>query len=124
MHTMTNKLTNKTAVEKAMTFVPETETELLDKLAKVAEGFAKKSTAERKPSKTQLANDAIREKILTLLLGEPEMGFSITDIKAGVPELADATSQRVSGLMRTLVLDLKVEKYVDKRVTYFKAVVL
>ena len=120
MHTMTNKLTNKTAIEKAMTFIPETETELLDKLAKVAESFAKKSNAERKPSKAQLANDAIRGKILDLLNTDPDKGFRISDICAGVPELAEASSQKVSGLMRTLVLDLKVEKYVDKRVTYFK----
>lgn len=114
------KLTNKTAIEKAMTFIPEAETELLDKLAKVAEGFAKKSTAERKPSKTQLANDAIRGKILDLLASDPDKGFRISEICAGVPELADATSQRVSGLMRTLHLNGQVEKYTEKRVTYFK----
>lgn len=124
MHTMTNKLTNKTAIEKAMTFIPETETELLDKLAKVAESFAKKSNAERKPSAKQMENDAIRGKILDLLNTEPEKGFSIADIKAGVPELAEATSQRVSGLLRTMFMGAQITKYVDKRVTYFQAITL
>ena len=120
MHTMTNKLTNKTAVEKAMTFIPETEVELLDKLAKVAEGFAKKSNGERKPSKAQMANDEIRQKILALLNSDPDKGFRVSEICAGVPDLEGASSQRVSGLMRTLFLNGQIDKYVDKRVTYYK----
>lgn len=118
--TMT-KLTNKTAIEMALTFIPAEETALREKLEKIAEGFAKKSTAERKPSAKQVENDAIRSKILDFLRDDSDKGFRISEICAGVPELADATSQRVSGLLRTLYLNGMVDKYVDKRVTYFKA---
>ena len=119
MHTMT-KLTNKTAIEMAMTFIPADEVELREKLEKVAASFAKKATGERKPSAKQIENDAIRGKILEMLSADPDTGFRISEICAGVPELADASSQRVSGLLRTLYLNGQVDKYVDKRVTYFK----
>ena len=114
------KLTNKTAIEMALTFVPAEEVELREKLEKVAEGFAKKSSGERKPSAKQIENDAIRGKILEMLSADPDKGFRISEICAGVPELADASSQRVSGLLRTLYLNGQVDKYIDKRVTYFK----
>lgn len=114
------KLTNKTAIEMALTFVPAEETALREKLEKIAEGFAKKSTAERKPSAKQVENDELRIKILDLLLEDASKGFRISDICAGVPELEDASSQKISGLLRPLILHGRVEKYIDKRVTYFK----
>lgn len=114
------KLTNKTAIEMAMTFIPAEEVELREKLEKVAAGFAKKASGERKPSAKQVENDAIRGKILEVLSADPDKGFRISEICASVPELADASSQRVSGLLRTLYLNGQVDKYVDKRVTYFK----
>lgn len=118
------KLTNKTAIEMALTFVPVEETELREKLEKIGEGFAKKSTAERKPSAKQVENDSIRQEILTVLNSEPDKGFTIADIRAHVPELAEATSQRVSGLLRTLYMGAMITKYVDKRVTYFQAIAM
>ena len=121
--TMT-KLTNKTAIEMALSFVPAEETALREKLEKIAEGFAKKSTAERKPSAKQVENDAIRQDILDLLNADPEKGFTIAEIKAGIPVLNDATSQRVSGLLRTLYMGAMVTKYIDKRVTYFQAITM
>lgn len=118
------KLTNKTAIEMALTFVPAEETALREKLEKIAEGFAKKSDAPRKPSAKQVENDAIRGKILDFLNSDPDKGFSISDIKGEIPELADATSQRVSGLLRTMYMGAMITKYVDKRVTYFQAITL
>ena len=114
------KLTNKTAVEMALTFVPAEETELREKLEKIASSFAKKSNTERKPSAKQIENDAIRGKILEVLSADPDKGFRISEICASVPELAEASSQRVSGLLRTLHLNGQIDKYVEKRITYFK----
>ena len=118
------KLTNKTAIEMALTFVPEDQADLREKLEKIAEGFAKKSTAERKPSAKQVENDSIRQDILNLLNSDPDKGFTIAEIKAEIPALNDATSQRVSGLLRTLYMGAMITKYVDKRVTYFQAIPL
>lgn len=121
--TMT-KLTNKTAIEMALSFVPAEETALREKLEKIAEGFAKKSTAERKPSAKQVENDEIRIKILDFLLEDTSKGFRISEICAAVPELEDASSQRVSGLLRPLILHGRVTKFVDKRASYFQALPL
>lgn len=118
------KLTNKTAIEMALTFVPEDQTDLREKLEKIAEGFAKKSTAERKPSKKQVENDDLRVKILDVLLENPDKGFRISEICAAVPELEDASSQKISGLLRPLILHGRVVKYVDKRVTFFQVIPL
>ena len=117
---MANKMTKKVALEMALTFVPENETELRDKLTAMIETVSKKSDAPRKPSAKQVENDAVRVKIMDFLNSDPDKGFRISEICAGVPELADATSQRVSGLLRTLFLNGMVDKFVDKRVTYFK----
>ena len=114
------KLTNKTAIEMALTFVPENETELRDKLSHIAEGFAKKSDAPRKPSAKQVENDDLRVKILDLLLEDASKGFRVSDICAAVPGLEDASSQKISGLMRPLILHGRVEKFVDKRVTFYR----
>ena len=110
---MANKMTKKVALEMALTFVP-------DKLTAMIETVSKKSDAPRKPSAKQVENDAVRVKIMDFLNSDPDKGFRISEICAGVPELADATSQRVSGLLRTLFLNGMVDKFVDKRVTYFK----
>lgn len=93
--------------------------DVLEKLEHMKEQALKKSNSPRKPSTKQIENDAIRESIMAFLResNEPKR---ISEICAGVPALNDATSQRVSGLMRTLFLNGMVDKFVDKRVTYFK----
>lgn len=95
--------------------------EVKEKLLKMKEQAVKKNTAPRKPSAKQAENDAVRAEILDFLREDADRGFRISEICAGVPALNDATSQRVSGLLRTLYLNGMVDKYVDKRITYFKA---
>lgn len=95
--------------------------EVKEKLLKMKEQAVKKNTAPRKPSAKQVENDDLRIKILDFLL-EDDTPRRISEICENVPELADASSQRVSGLLRPLILHGRVEKYVDKRVTYFKMV--
>lgn len=93
--------------------------EVKEKLLKMKEQAVKKNTAPRKPSAKQMENDAVREQIMDFLR-EADSPKRISEICAGVPALNDATSQRVSGLLRTLFLNGMVDKFVDKRVTYFK----
>lgn len=127
---MTNqKVTKKIALEYCIKYIEMDDSwtstydpdEIIAKLKSMIDQLDKKSTTERKPSAKQVENDAIRSKILDFLRDDSDKGFRISEICAGVPELADATSQRVSGLLRTLYLNGMVDKYVDKRVTYFKA---
>lgn len=121
---MANKITKKNALEMALTFIPENETELRDKLTAMIEIVARKSDAPRKPSAKQVENDEIRIKILDFLLEDTSKGFRISEICAAVPELEDASSQRVSGLLRPLILHGRVTKFVDKRASYFQALPL
>ena len=90
-----------------------------EKLEHMKEQAAKRSSAERKPSKSQLANDAIRVDIMKFLR-ESNEPRRVSEIAAAIPELNGASSQRISGLMRTLFLNGQVDKFVDKRITYYK----
>ena len=117
----TNKMTTVKALEVALSYVPADLSDVVEKLEKMKEQAIKKNTAPRKPSAKQVENDAIRAEILDFLRNADQPA-TIADIKAGVPELADATSQRVSGLLRALYMGAMVTKFVDKRVTYFEIV--
>lgn len=117
----TNKMTTVKALEVALSYVPADMTDVLEKLEKMKEQAIKKNTAPRKPSAKQVENDAVREEILSFLR-DADSPKTIADIKAAIPVLNDATSQRVSGLLRTLYMGAMITKFVDKRITYFEIV--
>lgn len=114
----TNKITTVKALDYVLTSC-EIPADVREKLEHMKAQAEKKNTAPRKPSAKQMENDEVRSQILDFLResGSPKR---ISEICAGVPALNDATSQRVSGLLRTLFLNGMVDKFVDKRVTYFK----
>ena len=89
----------------------EHEIELLDR----------KNGGSRKPTAQQIANEKIKEKILEVLV-EPMTATQI--MKAIEPDFPDIalTNQRISALLRGLGKDGtgEVEKFTEKRVTYFK----
>lgn len=116
----TERITVVKAIDTALSYIPADETAVIDKLNHMKEQAMKKSNTPRKPSAKQAENDAIRENIMDFLRTDADKGFRISEICAGVPALNDASSQRVSGLLRTLYLNGMVDKFVDKRVTYFK----
>ena len=73
-----------------------------------------------KMTKTQVENMALKENILTVL----EKPMTITEIvKAlAVNEIGDYTPQKISALMRQLVLDGIMERITDKKRTLFSKV--
>lgn len=77
----------------------------------------KKSATEKKPTPTQVANDALKVAILDNM--EEGRMYTVTDLIKSVPECADLTNQKVSALMRQLVEDKQVARVEDKRKTYF-----
>ncbi len=116
--------TSKMTTIKALDYVLENcdiPADVAEKLVHMRAQAEKKNSAERKPSAKQVENVAIRSEILDFLRNSSRP-MTISDIKSGVPALNDASSQRVSGLMRPLVLGALVTKFVDKRITYFEAV--
>lgn len=89
---------------------------LVDFINKELELLAKKNSAEKKPTATQLENNKLKEVILKSLTSEP---ITITDLIKSVPELNNLTNQRVSALIRQLVLDGQVIRITDKRKALF-----
>ena len=115
----TNKMTTVKALEVALSYVPADMADVVEKLEKMKEQAIKKNTAPRKPSKSQIENDELRVKILDFLI-EENAPKRISEICEGIPELEDASSQKISGLLRPLILHGRVEKFIDKRVTFFQ----
>ena len=107
------KMTYAMALEVAINAVADGEVK--DKLTALKAQIEKKNSAERKPTKAQVANDELRDKIVTLLKA------SASAMTAS--EIADAfgvSNQKVTALMGRLLEDEVVTREVIKRKAYFK----
>lgn len=94
----------------------ENEISLLDKKSN--------SSGDKKPTARQTENAGLKEAILNYLRQSDPA--TITDLMKNVPELAaieKLTNQRTSAIVRQMVdVDKTVERLVEKRVAYFKAI--
>jgi hypothetical protein len=82
-----------------------------------------KKSANKKPSKTQVANEGIKDTIVKVL-AESGKRMTVTEILASGEFEALTTTQKISALLRQLVeVDGKVVKTIDKKKSYFSAVV-
>lgn len=79
--------------------------------------LAKKNSADKKPTATQVANEGIKTAILNGL--DKGVKYTITDIMKTVPECADLTNQKVSAIVRQMVDEKTVERIEEKRKAYF-----
>lgn len=97
--------------------------ELVEFIDKQIEQLSNKSK-NRKPTPAQLENEKFKAEILATL--SADVGMCIKDIKAANPVLSGLENQRISALLRQLGVNEvgtgQVEKYSEKRVTYFKLV--
>ena len=112
VYTMT-KMTYVSALEIAINAVADVE--VVEKLQALKAQIEKKNSADRKPTKTQVANDALRGQIVDLL------GSGVEPMTAG--EIADkfgVSNQKVTALMSKLLEDGAVVREVIKRKAYFK----
>lgn len=98
-------------------------TELVEFIDKQIEQLSNKSK-NRKPTPAQLENEKFKAEILATL--SADVGMCIKDIKAANPVLSGLENQKLSALLRQLGVNevgtCQVEKYTEKRVTYFKLV--
>lgn len=77
---------------------------------------------DRKPTAKQTENEGLKTAILDWLTERADEKFTITEIWKGVPVLAenpDMSNQRVSAVVRQLVMDKLVVREEDKRKAYF-----
>lgn len=93
--------------------------DLVDFIDHEIELLSKKSSRTA-PTKTQVENEKIKEKIVATLV---ELGkyATITDIQNANTELADLSNQKISALLKQLYDSKVIEKVIDKKKAYFKA---
>lgn len=82
-----------------------------------AEKSVKKSNSERKPTKTQLANEELRAEIFENM--ESGIKYTISDMIKKFDCCTELSNQKVSSIVRQLVADKLVERVEDKRRAYF-----
>lgn len=83
--------------------------------------LTKKASSSAK-SKNQVENDNIKEKIVELL-NTTDMQYTITEFQNAYEEMKVYSNQKLSALFTQLVNENKIERIVDKKKTYFKALV-
>lgn len=92
--------------------------QLVDFLNKEIAKCDRKSVV-KKPTPTQVENEKLKKAILEFLSGESENHFTVTELTQQVDELEGRTTQKVSALMRQLLLDGLVVRTTNKNKTYF-----
>lgn len=93
--------------------------DLVDFIDHEIELLSKKSSRTA-PTKTQVENEKIKEKIVATLI-ELDKYATITDIQNANTELAELSNQKVSALLKQLVDNEIITKVIDKKKAYFKA---
>ena len=116
------KTTNKTALLYALDHLPDAPADVREKWQKMVEQLDKKNAAPRKLTAQQEKNESVKADLLDFLSDHEGEGFTVSDLLKQVPTCEGDSNQHVSALMRALVLSGSVEKYTDKRRTYFRVV--
>ena len=108
------KMTYVQALDVAINAVADTE--VREKLEALKAQIVKKNSAERKPTKAQVANEALKATVLSVLTAEPA---TVTEIMAKHPDLSALSNQKVSALVNALVADGTALKVPDGRKSTF-----
>lgn len=108
------KMTYVEALNVALTAdLPE---EVKEKLTALRDQTMKRNSAERKPTKAQVANEALKAQMLEVLDTTPR---TVTEVMGLAEALSALSNQKVSALLNALVEDGKVVKTTEKRKSYF-----
>ena len=83
--------------------------------------LAKKNSAEKKPTAQQTENAGIKEVIIEALTDE-ENGLTISAMQKKNAELGEYSNQKISALVRQMILDGIVVKTEEKGKAYFRLV--
>lgn len=104
---MFNEILNSHDLTEAQRDFIKHEIELLDK----------KSAGNRKPTKTQVANEGIKADIVNSMVDGER--YTVTELIKSNEALADYSNQKISALVGQLVKDGKVVRSTEKGKTYF-----
>lgn len=111
---MANKMTYVSVITDVLNGVALTD-EHKEKLTALKASLEKRASGERKPTATQKANVAVKESIAEFL-GTVEFATA-TEIGKACGEISN---QKASALLKQMVDEGTVEKFSEKRKTYFK----
>lgn len=119
---MNTKMTNRKALTYAIDHLTDAPAEVITKLTKMVEQLDKKNASPKKLTAQQVKNEELKEVIVDFLADNADTGFTVSDLLKAIAEFEGDSNQHVSALMRQLVEAGKVEKYSEKRRTYFRIV--
>ena len=117
--TNTPKLTNRKALEYAISVIGDSNPEVVEKLNKMILALDKKNASPKKLTAKQEANEVLKDKIVEFLGDNADRAFTATELLKAIPEFNGDSNQHISALLRALVLDNAVRKFTEKRKTYF-----
>lgn len=83
--------------------------------------LAKKNSAEKKPTEKQTENAGIKDIIVEVLTDEAS-GMTISAMQKKCADLAEYSNQKISALVRQMILDGIVAKTEEKGKAYFRLV--
>ena len=90
--------------------------EVVAKLTALRDAQVKRNSAERKPTKVQVANLALADEVREVLRNAPE-ALTVTEIMGRSDALSGLSNQKVSAVIRGM--GAEVIKVTDKRVSKF-----
>lgn len=116
---MTKSELFKNAIAVIETTSVENKAELIEGLNHEVELLARKASTPRKPTKTQLENEGLKDAVFTFL-SYSNTPQTIKEITTGVEDLTDLSNQRVTHLLTALRNEGKVKRTVVKKVPYYE----
>lgn len=93
-------------------------TKAIEMLSHEIELLERKNSSDKKPTAQQAVNNGIKDAIYNSM--EADRLYTVTELIKEIPECNELTNQRVSALMRQMVIDNLVEKIEEKRKSFFK----
>ena len=114
---MANKMTYASALSFVLTNCADLPADVREKLVALSDSYAKKASAEKKPTKVQTENEAVKQNMLKVLRDSSEP-MTATEVAQAV----GCSVQKASALLAQMVKDAQVERVPEKRKTYFRAV--
>lgn len=117
----TPKTTQKSALVYALDNLPDAPADVREKLESMVAQLDKKNAAPKKLTANQQANIAVRTDVVQFLRDNAPTAYTCADLIKTVPVLSGRSNQYVSALMKKAVEADEVEKFTDKRRTYFRA---
>lgn len=116
------KITNVKALEYVIDNGGDFPTEIMEKLIKIKEGFEKKASGNRKPTARQEENVRLQADIKAFIESEDGAVTASEVLAVFADKYAELSLPRISAQLTALKEAGKIDRYMDKKKAYFKAI--